>query len=456
MNAGSPVFRWTLAAFVSGAVLGGTLVGVVFRHVAANAETSPASAVGKDRSSGPQGRDASRGFTGSGDAAADFRRIQRMGDASSRTQALRSWMDSMSPSGLAELMNALDRFGRDQEQEDVAGGASALAASRQMAIEHAAMTDPAAVLAALSASGATRDGGFYQNVLRLWSARDPLAARSFFETRTLKDPDADVKSIAGALVREMVKTDPEGTLVWLRGLKAGFTEDVARDALQTLSHYDGVLAGRLLARNADLKKAPEFVAAMTAGWARTEPDKAFAWARDLPAHLAPEGLKTSAALWAGKDFPAALAAAASLQGEARAAALSGIAKTSAATRLQELLPMVEALPDSSSRAEAVASLVNAWVDDSPEKASAWLSRQPAGPSRDEGAIVLALKTFEADPASSLDWAAAIGGEEQRRKGVDGLVDAWLRKDPKAARAWVAGSPRLPEAERSRLIEKTGR
>ncbi len=457
MNAGSPVVRWSIAAFVSGGLCGALAVWGFLQRDLDSGDASPGpDLAGHGRGALPQGRGASRSFAPSGDAAGDLRRIQRILDPANRAQAFRSLMDAMSPAELAQLMKALNRYGIDQEQEDEAGGATALAASRQMAIEHAAMSDPAAVLGALSASGAGGDGDFYQNVLRLWAARDPMAARAFFEGSTLKDPNADVKSIAGALVREMVKTDPEGTMQWLRGLKAGFTEDVARDALQTLSHYDGVLAGKLLSRHGDLKNAPEFVAAMTAGWARTEPDKAFAWARDLPAHLAPEGLKTSAAIWAGKDFPAALAAVGALQGEARAAALSGIAKSAAASHREALLPMVESLPDSPSRASAVGSLVNAWVDESPEKASAWLSRQPEGPSRDEGAIVLAIKTFEADPSSALDWASAIQGGDSRRKGVDGLVDAWLRKDPKAARQWVATSPRLSEGERARLIEKTGR
>jgi hypothetical protein len=380
-----------------------------------------------------------------------------MRDAMERVGALRQLLSSMSPAGIVKLMGALRRFGDDQEQEDQTGGLIALMASQQIVIEHAAQTDPAAVLAALSAAGqGMRNGEFYKDVLRGWAARDPEAARLFFEQNTLQDKTADAKSIAGAMVRELVKTDPEGTFRWLRGLKADFTDDVAHDALQTLSHYDGVKAGQLLAQNNDLKKAPEFVAAMAAGWARTEPDKALDWALKLPSNIAASGIKTASGAWAEKDFPGALTAVNDLQGEQRAAALNGISSAAGGQHLKELLPLVEALPESTDRASAVGSLVGSWADQSPADAGAWLSGQPAGTSRDQGAIVLALKTMDRDPEAALEWVSTISAKDQREQGVDGLVDAWLKKDPKAAREWVQYSARLAEADRARLLEKTGR
>ena len=396
-------------------------------------------------------------FTPSGDPDSDFHQILRMRDAISRTSAFQQLLSSMSPDGIAKLMKSLKRFGEDQEQEDQAGGMIAFMASQQIVVDHAAQSDPAAVLSALSAAGQDmQNGEFYKDVLRGWAARDPEAACRFFEQNTLQDASADAKSIAGALVRELVKTDPEGAFRWLRGLRANFTDEVAHDALQTLSHYDGVKAGQLLAQNNDLKKAPEFVAAMTAGWARTEPDKAFDWTLKLPANIAAEGIKTAAGAWAEKDFPAALTAISALQGEQRAAALNGISSGSGAQHFKELLPLVEGLPESADRAAAVGSLMGSLVDKSPEEASAWLATQPPGASRDQGTIVLSLKTLESDPESALEWAATVNAKNEREQWVDGLVDAWLKKDPKAARGWVQQSARLSEADRARLLEKTGR
>jgi hypothetical protein len=253
-----------------------------------------------------------------------------------------------------------------------------------------------------------------------------------------------------------VKIDPDGAFRWLRGLKTDFTDQVAHDALQTLSHYDGVKAGQLLAQNHDLEKAPEFVTAMTAGWARTEPDKAFQWALSLPANISANGIKTASGAWAEKDFPAALTAISGLQVEQRAAALSGVSSTAGQQHLKEILPLVEALPESAARASSVASLVNAWVDESPEEASAWLARQATGPSRDQGAFILALKTIHTEPESAMEWAASISSTKDRQNGVDGLIEVWLKDDPKAARAWVQQSQRLAETDRARLLERTGR
>ena len=396
-------------------------------------------------------------FAPSGDPVGDFHRIQRMRDAALRARAFRQLLASMSPAAIAQLMQTLNRYGEDQEQEDQAGGLIALMAAQQLVIEHAALTDPAAVLTALSSAGpAMRNSEFYQDVLRGWAERDPAAACRFFEQNTLHDATVDAKAVAGALVRELVKTDPEGTFRWLRGLKADFVDAVAHDALQTLSHYDGVTAGRLLVENSDLNKAPELAAAMTEGWARTEPDKALAWALTLPSNISGEGVKTASGVWAAKDYAGAMAAVAALEGGPRAAALSGIAAATGAQHWQELMPMMASLPESADRAAAVGSLIGYWVDKAPDAASQWLSGQAAGPSRDQGTIVLALKTMDQDPESALEWAATVSAPDLRNQGVDGLLDAWLKKDPKAARTWVQQSTRLSEEDRSRLLEKTGR
>ncbi len=453
---------WLTSAFLVGIALGGFVGWQTARRTGpkaalADESANPAKGSGGATDDGSRLRSSPAKFIPTGDPGEDFHRIQRMRDASARTSAFRQLLSSMSPDGIVKLMKSLKRFGEDQEHEDLAGGMGALLAAQQMVIEHVVGDDPAAVLSALAVAGqGMQNGGYYKDVLRGWAARDPEAARRFFEQNTLQDSSADAKAIAGALVREMVKTDPEGTFRWLRGLKAPFTDDVAHDALQTLSHYDGVKAGQLLEQNNDLKKAPEFVAAMTAGWARTEPDKALDWALKLPSNIAADGIKTAVGIWAEKDFPAALTAVTALQGEQRASALNGLTSGAGGPHFKELLPLVEALPESADRASAVGSLVNSWVDKSQEEAVTWLANQPAGASRDQGAIVVALKTMEADPQSALEWAASINAKDQREQGVDGLIDAWLKKDPKAARAWVQQSARLSETDRARLLEKAGR
>jgi hypothetical protein len=466
MNRKSTSTWWIMSAFLLGISLGGfggwqAARRGGFAPGGSNEAGSPGVMSNRSRAGGPSSsarpQTPTAKFTPSGDADSDFHRILRLRDATSRTSALRQLLSSMTPDEIVKLMGVLKRFGDDQEQADETGGLIAFMAALQIVTEHAAQTDPAAVLSALSTAGqGMQNGEYYKDVLRGWAARDPAAARHFFEQNILQDKTAEAKSIAGALVRELVKTDPEGTFRWLRGLKADFTEDVAHDALQTLSHYDGVKAGQLLAQNNDLEKAPEFVAAMTAGWARTEPDKAFDWALKLPSNIAASGIKTAAGVWAEKDFPSALTAVSALQGEQQAAALNGISSGAGGQHLKDLLPLVEALPESADRAAAVGSLMSSWVDKSPADAGTWLTGQPAGASRDQATVVLALKTMDRDPEAALDWAATISAKEQREQGVDGLVDAWLKKDPKAARAWVQQSDRLSEADRARLLEKTGR
>lgn len=456
MNAKEIRARWLIPAFVAGMALGGFGGWQVARRVG-SAPGPPAEAHPQTRASHPSARPGhpSEKFAASGDSGADFHRLFRIRDAGSRTSALHNLLAPMTPDGIAKLMEELEQFATDQEFEDEAGGLLAYLSSRNTVIDHAAATDPAAVLSGLLAVGMGTTG-FYTDVMRSWAARDPLAACRYFEQTTLKEDGIDAKPVACALVREWVKLDPDGAFRWLRGLKANFTDEVAHDALQTLSHYDGVKAGQLLAQNHDLEKAPEFVTAMTAGWARTEPDKAFQWTLSLPANIATNGIKTASGAWAEKDFPAALAAISGLHGEQRAAALSGVSSAVGEQHLKEILPLVEALPESGERASSVASLVNAWVDESPEEASAWLARQATGPSRDQGAFILALKTIHTEPESAMEWASSINSREDRENSVDGLIEVWLKEDPKAARAWVQQSNRLAEPDRARLLERTGR
>ena len=458
MNAKQTSARWLIPAFVVGLALGGFGGWQVARR-GGFAPGPPAAT--HPRSSGfhPSERPNPQAgkFALSGDSSADFHRVFRMRDVSSRTTVLRNMLSAMSPDEVVKLMGELDQFSKDQEYLDEMGGLFALMASREIVIDHASATDPALVLSELlKEGGGAKNEAFYADVMRSWAARDPVAACRYFEQTTLKEDGIDAKSVAGALVRELVKTDPDGTFRWLRGLKADFTDDVAHDALQTLSHYDGVKAGQLLAQNNDLEKAPEFVTAMTAGWARTEPDKALQWALNLPSNISANGIRTASGAWAEKDFSAAFAAIAALQGEKRAAALSGVSSAVGGQHLKEILPLVEALPESGDRASSVASLVNAWVDQSPEEASAWLARQATGPSRDQGAFILALKTINSEPESAMEWASSINSREEREKGVDGLIEVWLKEDPKAARAWVQQSDRLSEPDRARLLERTGR
>jgi hypothetical protein len=143
-------------------------------------------------------------------------------------------LSAMSPDEVVKLMGELDQFSKDQEYLDEMGGLFALMASREIVIDHASATDPARVLLGLvEEGGGAKNEAFYADVMRSWAARDPVAACRFFEQTTLNEEGIDAKSVAGALVRELVKTDPDGAFRWLRGLKADFTDDVAHDALQT-------------------------------------------------------------------------------------------------------------------------------------------------------------------------------------------------------------------------------
>ncbi len=402
------------------------------------------------------GRKQQERFPLTGDAAADFRSIVRLSDVDRRTTALRELLQTLSPAQVVELNASMEQFAKDNEDQDVLGGQGALLAALEITTEHAVSTDPQGVLAELAKSNAAnKQGEFGLSILRLWAARDPEAAKAYFTQQHFPDGEARAAA-ASAMVREMVKTDPEGTFRWLRGLKADFSDEVALGALQTLSHYDAQKAGQLLALNADLPKAPEAVGAMAEGWARTEPAKALEWALTFSDELAAGGVATACSALAGKDFPAALQAAEGLTGAKRAAAVRGLAQGGKVEQMQTILPLVEGLPESADRTAAVGSMMGNWVKHEPEAASAWLAKQPVGDSRDQGVMALSLVMLKTEPDSALEWAATISSLSKRQQSTDGLIKNWLESEPTAARAWVQQSPRLSAEDRTRLLGITGR
>ncbi len=389
------------------------------------------------------------------DPAKTVRELLAVRDVVARTNGLNELLRTLTPEQIAAMFAALKEVSEKQEDRDQLGGLATLLSSFEVMVQHAAATDPAAVLKALSVQPGA-EGDFSEGILRAWAEIDLQGARNYFTTELLGKENAERDAAAEAIARAFVKQDADGALAWARSLPGPVGEKAARDALQTLSHIDSAKAAQLLIRNADAAQAPEWAVVMAESWAETEPEKAFHWSLSLPRELSADAATSSAKVWATRDFNAALTAAEGMSGDARANALRGIADVTDARDVGKVLPSVESLPEGTARAAALSNLVFAWADKSPAEASQWLARQPQGLSRDAAVGSLARRVMETEPESAMEWAATINDATERQHQLRELTGKWLEKDPPAARQWVQQSTRLAPEDRATLLERTGR
>jgi hypothetical protein len=93
--------------------------------------------------------------------------------------------------------------------------------------------------------------------------------------------------------------------------------------------------------------------------------------------------------------------------------------------------------------DAVAAGFRVWMRESPEQAEAWLSSALPDPRLDPAIVELVRARFQSSPDSAVEWALRIEDEAQRSRSAQLAAFAWHRRDPEAARTWLAASG-LPE------------
>lgn len=86
----------------------------------------------------------------------------------------------------------------------------------------------------------------------------------------------------------------------------------------------------------------------------------------------------------------------------------------------------------------MATVVRVWMQEDEAAASAWLDAALPDPDLDSAvaeAARLRLRDLQVGEAAA--WAVRIEDPEERRASVSRAIRTWLRRDPVAARAWLA-------------------
>lgn len=306
-------------------------------------------------------------------------------------------------------------------------------------------------------------------VMAKWAETNPEAAKSYLVAQLATNRPApglsdSVREMAAVLSRN---GNAAGVIDWATTLPDKERAAATSAALGELATRDPKAAAQLLVK---LKDLPELNARtlrlntgnlaeeITSNLARTAPDEALAWAAAQTGAMREKGLHGALKDWAARDFDAALAAVRGLNTEAQTTGLSVILDKTQPARLSEMAGLIENQPDNPERAAASARVMSAWTQHSPEQASAWMARQPAGEIRDSAISAFVRWADVRDPEAGLLWAGSMSDPAKRMDAITHIIQQLGPKAPAAVQPWLNTTPALTETERAQVLEKlaTGR
>lgn len=225
-------------------------------------------------------------------------------------------------------------------------------------------------------------------------------------------------------------------------------------------------------------------------WAKTDPDKAVAWAQAHPPENKEEGnhyLRAAIDTIAKTNLDSAAALALTMdRSEARGRVMDTLLdqftkqrgidsarayvdgledspfKTGILSRLagrladkdpKETAQWAAALPESEAKPRVMTELIERWANNDPNEAGAWLNNFPKSPQTDEPRERFAWKVAEKDPEAAIAWAGTISDERRRSETMYRLARDWSRREPDAARGWLSSDQQMPPDLRQRLLQR---
>jgi hypothetical protein len=269
------------------------------------------------------------------------------------------------------------------------------------------------------------------SVLEAWARRDPLAARDALAG--LVDPFLRRGSI-DSLISGWDASGRPGLIEYLRSLGASV------DALMSMAP---------LARRHVLRDGAE---------------GAFAWAEAFPEDPPEDALRFKLQM-----FRRVASAAAPIDPEKTAAWAARhangpngdglLARTATGWVSQfgdgeKVLRWLSTQPDGAQRDDAVQEGYIAWSIRSYDQATAWLLATPHQLWMEPALGVQASRLATTDPEAAIAIARGLQNPDLREQTYVSIGDTWLRRDPEAARRWLAsGEP--SESARNQILQAAG-
>lgn len=182
----------------------------------------------------------------------------------------------------------------------------------------------------------------------------------------------------------------------------------------------------------------EYAMLLTA-WAEADPMAALAYTKENTRG----GMATNTVLaaWASRDPESAIAwAESNHEGDEANPYMVGIIRSLAATNPTRATELLQALPFSGERGEALRAMIPHLLKDGPEAAKSWIAALSDERLRDGATARFAEEMAMKDPAGTATWLLANLGEASTRS-VDEVFEEWAKIDKNAA---LASFTKLPE------------
>jgi hypothetical protein len=179
----------------------------------------------------------------------------------------------------------------------------------------------------------------------------------------------------------------------------------------------------------------------------TEPEDAAQWAENLP----PGGLRASAMDRVAHDFvnkdPKAAAAWAEqfVDEEHSARVIEEVGDEWAERDPASSVAWLESLDSSDGKSQGLRSALGEWASKDPKAASQYLVDLPASPERDSAITGFVGRVAWEDPTAAIAWAGEITSAGARESTLIQAGQAYFRRQPEEATAWLPESGLSPEA-----------
>ena len=89
---------------------------------------------------------------------------------------------------------------------------------------------------------------------------------------------------------------------------------------------------------------------------------------------------------------------------------------------------------------AMQGAINGWWQKDPKAAEAYVASQPDASGHQEMTMSFAGMLFRSDPAHARQWVSQLQSLDARRAGNNAIAQDWAQDDPEAATRWAANLP----------------
>ncbi|MGJ8723823.1 MAG: hypothetical protein ACSHYB_04635 [Roseibacillus sp.] len=178
-------------------------------------------------------------------------------------------------------------------------------------------------------------------------------------------------------------------------------------------------------------------------WAKVNPSEALAYASENT--RGGFARNTILSTWAATNPDAAIAWAESNHDNPDRANpwLVGVIEGIAPYDISRATDLMETLPRSEQRGEALRSVLSQLMSKDPEDAKNWTSTIEDDYLRSGAAAYTAEAIARKDPADAAQWLASLGDVDALNRAGEDITEDWYRDNPEEATAWISTLP--PEA-----------